>query len=363
MLKKVMFHVKHIISVIMTVVIMTMAVSADYKAMTLLDSGWGVGSVYSDSIGKGKIQSYIDAAGYTDNNSYEDFVYWSIPIKSGYTYKLTYQLNTNANYINPQSSGTYKSSAKQPVFTNLTDTVSNATVSIERQGSTYYFTVIFNQEKSNIPAAESIYIYQFMNKQQLSTITVSGIGAAAYYDPGAAGYTQELVEMVAQMQQQDSNFYTNALEVLDSIKTEQQSTNTKIDGLPDKIGQELQEESDREKQEASTTGDAALQQGKDALESILDINSLKDAITPLITACSYQGIESSWTFPRIKLPAIQGIMEETSLNDEIQINITDYAEQYIPQVLLTLIRSLLTAGLIVYAIREVITIVNNVIPS
>ena len=187
MSQKIMFHVKHIIAVIMTVVIMTMAVSAEYKAMTLLDSGWGVGSVYSDSIGKGKVQSYIDAAGYTDSNSYEDFVYWSIPIKSGYTYKLTYQLNTNATYINPQSSGTYKSSAKQPVSTNLTDTIPNATVSIVREGSTYYFTVLFNQEKSNIPAADSIYIYQFMNKQQLSTITVSGIGAAAYYDPGAAG--------------------------------------------------------------------------------------------------------------------------------------------------------------------------------
>ena len=363
MSQKIMFHVKHIIAVIMTVVIMTMAVSAEYKAMTLLDSGWGVGSVYSDSIGKGKVQSYIDAAGYTDSNSYEDFVYWSIPIKSGYTYKLTYQLNTNATYINPQSSGTYKSSAKQPVSTNLTDTIPNATVSIVREGSTYYFTVLFNQEKSNIPAADSIYIYQFMNKQQLSTITVSGIGAAAYYDPGAAGYTQELVEMVAQMKQQDSSFYTNALEVLDSIKAEQQSTNTKIDGLPDKIGQELQEEADREKQEASTAGEDSIQQGKDALEGILDIASLKDAIAPLITACSYDGTESSWTFPSIKLPAIQGVMEETTMNDEIQINMTEYAEQYIPPVLLTLIRSLLTAGLIVFAIKEVITIVNNVIPS
>lgn len=293
-------------------------------------------------------------------------------IKPDTTYKIHIAIQSSGQHAFGKT--LYKVGSTTSAWSG-SNTISSANVSnidkslvlLESQisGDLKIYNITFNSSQIGFNTeAERLLFFLFNpNGKGAETVSIANFEITATYDPSLEDMTQGIIDVIAQMNQRDEQYYTNALQVLESIKANQEQTNSKLDQLPQQIGDQLQQESDREKQEANTTGDNAVNQGKEALQGILDIDSLKDAIAPLITACSYDGTDSIWTFPSIKLPALSGIMEETSLNDEIQIDMTAYAEQYIPSVLLTLIRSLLTAGLIVYAIREVIIIVNNVIPS
>lgn len=95
-------------------------------------------------------------------------------------------------------------------------------------------------------------------------------------------------------------------------------------------------------------------------QNALPVSAVKDAITPIITACGYSGTDSKWQFPAMSIPAIPGLFDEIPLTDAQDIDLTAYATLYIPETLLMLVRSLLTAGLIMFAIKELMNLAGSI---
>lgn len=96
------------------------------------------------------------------------------------------------------------------------------------------------------------------------------------------------------------------------------------------------------------------------MQNALPVSAVKDAITPIITACGYNGTDSKWQFPAMSIPAIPGLFEEIPLTEAQDIDLTAYATLYIPETLLMLVRSLLTAGLIMFAIKELMSLAGSI---
>lgn len=182
----------------------------------------------------------------------------------------------------------------------------------------------------------------------------------AVYDPGGDVYQQIIVDMIAELMKDNKTYQTNALEVLDQIKAGQDKTNESLDKLPDTLDEALDKAEDREYDKATDDGDENVGAAVDALTGVINVGSILDAIQPLITACSYAGTTSVWSFPSITLPAIDGVMDEMKLNDPINFDLTEYAAQYLPSAIITLIRSIGTIGIIVFAAKEIMRIVKGV---
>ena len=162
------------------------------------------------------------------------------------------------------------------------------------------------------------------------------------------------MDEVAKIRQDNETYHSNALQALDQIKTG-------IDNMPENIANVLDQHDAKNKQEANTEGNDNINQATSALTNALPVASISDAIAPLVTACGYNGITSVWSFPAMKIPAIAGLFEEIQLNEVQNFDLCDYAEQYIPDELLTLIRSITTVLLIVWAIREIMSLLSGLL--
>lgn len=297
---------------------------------------------------------------------------FGIPAESGYTYTFTntYQLrgDFNAPHMCTGSALSTLGYTYSPFGTDkvtFTGKLQNAMVSLSRdnQGNCQ-LKVVFNTDKSGLTPGD-IYLYanQFYYSDQSGGSTIGAtIGneiLVCLKDLDGTKFEQILIDEIASMRESQEEFYSNALEVLDQIKANGDEANTKLDQIPGKIGEELDKHDDKVKQEAGSEGNDNINQATSALTNALPIASISDAIAPLITACSYNGTTSVWTFPAMKIPAIAGLFNEMQLNDAQNFDLCNYAEQYIPVELLTLIRAVTTVLLIIWAIREIMSLLSN----
>ena len=199
-----------------------------------------------------------------------------------------------------------------------------------------------------------IYLYCPITSQVYSRMITNGWSTEVEKDEGGSDYIQSLIDEVATIRQNDETYHSNALEVLDGIKSG-------IDGMPGEIKDVLEQHDQQVKQEANTEGNDNINQATSALTNALPVASISDAIAPLVTACGYNGITSVWSFPAMKIPAIAGLFEEIQLNEVQNFDLCSYADQYIPDELLTLIRSITTVLLIVWAIREIMSLLSGML--
>lgn len=158
-----------------------------------------------------------------------------------------------------------------------------------------------------------------------------GQGVGVYYDPGGSNY-EEILNLI----------------------------NQNVENLPSKIKQVLEDHDEDVKNEMLTDGNDKIDQAINALKNAIPVSSVKDAITPLMTACNYEGTNSVWTFPSITIPAIPGLFDEMKLSEEQSFDFSTYADEYIPETLLQLVRYLMTAGLILFAIKELMSIISQI---
>lgn len=217
-------------------------------------------------------------------------------------------------------------------------------------------TVKLNTDISDL-GGYPVYIYLYAPLSAGKTyagVTSNSWGTYAEVDSGGTEYIQSLVDEVTQIRQNDEAFYSSALQTLDEIKTG-------IDQMPGEIATVLEQHDQQTKQEASTEGNDNINQATSALTNALPIASISDAISPLITACSYNGITSVWSFPALKIPAIQGLFGEMQLSEQQNFDLCAYADQYIPDELLSIIRAVMTILLIVWAIREVMNLLSHLL--
>lgn len=125
----------------------------------------------------------------------------------------------------------------------------------------------------------------------------------------------------------------------------QEESNTWLE----KIFKLLEDAPEEEKNQASTQGGNSVSEGKNAIED--KGQGFTNSLNGLVSSMSYDGTDCSWTFPTVKLPAISGVMSETTLIQSQDINFGMWIDA-IPSDIMLLIRSVLTMGLIVYCFKE-----------
>lgn len=108
----------------------------------------------------------------------------------------------------------------------------------------------------------------------------------------------------------------------------------------------------------------ANQGGNDAIDDVngaISDNSggFLDALGSLATALSYNGTQAAWTFPKIQMPDIEGVMEGYTLVEEQPIDFGVWVQK-MPASLLQLVRALTTIGLIVFCFKELWGVVSYV---
>lgn len=194
----------------------------------------------------------------------------------------------------------------------------------------YKIHLYYNANISGFYSATIQLAQEFLSKGS-GTVKWMGQGVGVYYDPGGSNY-EEILQLI----------------------------NQNVENLPSKIKQVLEKNNEDIKSEASKEGSGRVKQAKEALQNALPVSAVKDAITPIITACGYNGTESKWQFPAMSIPAIPGLFDEIPLTEAQDIDLTEYATLYIPETLLMLVRSLLTAGLIMFAIKELMSLAASI---
>ena len=230
----------------------------------------------------------------------------------------SYYSNSNQNLTGPLSSSPWKKSSSQ-------------LGSIEKvSDNSYKLHLYWNSTIVGFYSA-TLQLAQEFGCKGSGNIKWMGQGVGVYYDPGGSNY-EEILQMI----------------------------NSNVENLPDRIKDVLDQRDQEVKTESSTEGNDKIDKAINALKNAIPVSSVKDAITPLMTACNYEGTNSVWTFPSITIPAIPGLFDEMKLSEEQSFDLSTYADEYIPETLLQLVRYLMTAGLILFAIKELMSIISQI---
>lgn len=281
---------------------------------------------------------------------------WAIDIyEPGTTYTFEFRCTLDIDNL---EFGTkkYLNLSHSPNTSVNSTTIDKVYHSVEFNSSTkeLKFIVKLNTDITDL-GGYPVYLYLFQQiKHPPKDVTTNGWGIYAKKDSGGEEYVQSIVNEVTQMRQNDETFYSSALQTLNEIKQNS-------DQLPDNIRQILNERDQSEKQEGQTQTEEGIANITDSLTNVIPVNSIIDSIKPLYNACTYEGTQSLWTLPGIKLPQIAGVMEETTVSNDIQFDMVQFADQYIPESLLSLIRSVNGTGIVVFSVYEVISLINQVI--
>lgn len=119
--------------------------------------------------------------------------------------------------------------------------------------------------------------------------------------------------------------------------------------------QNLQE---NEKNEANDGGNSGVNQ----LEQLIpnESDGFISAFQGLISAASYNGTECNWTLPSIKLPAIDGVMDEIVLTEDMEIDFEFWIGE-IPTSVMMIVKSLLTAAIMVFGFKELYSLISYIL--
>lgn len=273
-----------------------------------------------------------------------------------YTFEFNCTLNRNDIKLGTKKNLNLYHSPSDTITLSSSSTLSKAYYSCEFNPETRQlkFIVKVNTDITDLGGFPIyLYLYQALSTQYLS-ITTNAWGIYSSVDAGGAEYIQSLLDEVSQMRQNDETYHSSALQTLNEIKKNG-------DELPANIKQMLEERDQSEKQEGQTQTEEGITTITDSLTNVIPVNSIIDSIKPLYNACTYEGTQSLWTMPGITLPKIAGVMEETTVSTDIQFDMVQFADRYIPDSLLSLIRSVNGTGIVVFSVYEVISLINQVI--
>lgn len=146
--------------------------------------------------------------------------------------------------------------------------------------------------------------------------------------------------------------------VIDNANQNASQIQQNQDDNTDKIIENQQQIQENEKNEAETQGQGSVDEIGSAIED--KSAGFISAIGSLVNSMSYNGTACAWSFPALKLPAIEGVMAEYQLTEEQPIDFEFWVNK-IPSDILLLVRSLLTIALIVYCFKELYSTISYVL--
>lgn len=162
----------------------------------------------------------------------------------------------------------------------------------------------------------------------------------------------KLDTIISILQGQNNNDVVGAIQQSGQNIQNNQNENT------DKIIENQQQIQENEKNEAESSGQGSV----DDVSGAIDDKSAGfiSAISNLVGSMSYNGTACAWSFPAIKLPAIEGVMPEYQLTEEQPIDFEFWVNK-IPANILLLVRSVLTIALIGYCFKELYGTISYVL--
>lgn len=158
-------------------------------------------------------------------------------------------------------------------------------------------------------------------------------------------------------------------EMVDTFRNSNQTIINNATDNANKIQQNQDENADKiinnQNQLQQQEKDETQNQGQDSINDVSGVIEDKSAgfissITRLVSSMSYDGTECAWSFPALKLPAIEGVMPEYQLTEEKPIDFEFWVNK-IPSNVLLLVRSILTIALIGYCFKELYSTISYVL--
>lgn len=123
-------------------------------------------------------------------------------------------------------------------------------------------------------------------------------------------------------------------------------------------GLESEFQAENEKKYNEDTGKQSL---NDVQSAVPDKSAgMLNALSSLQNAVSYSGTSAVWKFPSLYLPAIDGVCSRINLTDEMDVDIGQWVKK-IPSDILTVVQSLASIGLVIYAFKELYSMISYVL--
>lgn len=287
----------------------------------------------------------------TDNFGYveivcQDRITWQ---RYGYVFLISFSNHTNspACGITFTHNGNTNTNIK---FTNISDGVMQY-VRITESGSVYTSSFLMENQEQTEPnylkvVSAKAYGCCFISPQSSDVNTVPFV---TIY--GSERKNIELLESIQGLMGGIGNITTNQDKNTDKITSNNDSNTDKI----------INNQNQLQEQEKNETQN----QGKDSIDDVSGVIEDKSSgfissITGLVSSMSYNGTECAWTFPSLKLPAIEGVMPEYQLTEEKPIDFEFWVNK-IPSNVLLLVRSILTIALIGYCFKELYSTISYVL--
>lgn len=291
----------------------------------------------------------------------------------GYITLLLYKPSTGTYALNTWFWNSYYSSSDNiQMASRVIISMSGSTIQISHQntGISYPLVNLFSINNSGFYRHRGTFIDSFTYTYSSDVIVgmkYNGNVQSVYLDreevpftinfneDGSATLLQNQLNVLLDMYAQDEQMLSRITSIMNSNESIDDKMSELIDlqeesnSWLEKIFNLLEDAPEEEKKQASTQGGNSVSQGTDAIED--KGQGFTDSLGGLVNSMSYNGTDCSWTFPTVKLPAISGVMGETTLIQSQAINFGMWIDA-IPSDIMLLIRSVLTMGLIVYCFKE-----------
>lgn len=146
--------------------------------------------------------------------------------------------------------------------------------------------------------------------------------------------------------------YEQLNQIISALNNSSANTETAVDNANKKA-------EEREKQEAQTSGDNAINDSNSAMPSV--DSGFSNSLKSFVNSLSYNGTEAILPIPETSIPAIDGITEKVVLIPEQGYDLSATIAQYIPINLLSLLQHFFDIALVLFCIYELYGLIQYVL--
>ncbi len=266
------------------------------------------------------------------------------------SYKAGTKIGFYVSLSHPNTSGSYKIGVyDNGSFKDLTNVSVGSQFGVTgfyRYYANYTYTVPSNTNNLQF------FLYSNTSIVRVVNLTVQVDDASAII-LDAQNNTQQILSAIDSTQSAiTDNANQNSQNEIDAADKNASDIQANQDANTDKQIQADNDRAEQEKNEIQSSADGA------SGVSVADNTSgLVDSFKQLVTACSYEGTDVDWRFPRAYIPSISGITPEIELWKEQKIPINDWINK-MPSALLKTMQAIITMFLAIYMIRDLYAFVR-----
>jgi hypothetical protein len=181
--------------------------------------------------------------------------------------------------------------------------------------------------------------------------------SAVSIDQKLAAINTLITTELGTIQDYQSKAYIVLLDIQQRIKNLEgyvSSIDNTVKDILDSLNQQQQNETDQ----ANQQGNSSIDQGNAAIPN--DSAAVTDGLSSFIQGLSYNGTACSWTMPRVYIPAIAGVIGETTLISEQPIDFAAWLNA-LPSGIVIVMRVICSVALILFSFKELYNMIEYVL--